>query len=90
MEPDDDDSQIELDREAQEAADDNWLRERFAKIRNKIPERDALVMDMRFGLGEFEGQQNTLEDVAKKLNLTRERVRQIEQKTLAMIRHPKN
>ena len=88
MEPDEDDNRIELDREAREAADSrNWLRECFAKIRNDIPERDALVMDMRFGFGEFEGQQNTLEDVAKKFNITRERVRQIDQKTLARIKY---
>ena len=87
MESDDDDNRIELDREASAAAELNWLRECFAKIRNEIPERDALVMDMRFGIGEFEGQQRTLEDVAKKFNITRERVRQIDQKTLARLRY---
>ena len=86
MESDDDDNRIELDREASAAAELNWLRECFAKIRNEIPERDALLMDMRYGLGDYEGERHTLEEVAEKLNVTRERVRQIEQKTLAKIR----
>jgi DNA-directed RNA polymerase sigma subunit (sigma70/sigma32) len=47
-------------------------------------------MDMRYGLGDYEGERHTLEEVAEKLNVTRERVRQIEQKTLAIIRHPRN
>ena len=82
MEPGDDDNRIELDR-AQELAI-------YMKRRHKIPERDALLMDMRYGLGDYEGERHTLEEVAKKLNVTRERVRQIEQKTLARIRDPRN
>jgi len=57
---------------------------------NDLPERDQEIVAMRFGIGKYTGQQYTLEDVAKKMNVTRERVRQIEQKTLARLRHPHN
>jgi RNA polymerase primary sigma factor len=55
-----------------------------------LPERERRIMSMRFGLGEFIGKQHTLEEVAEKEGITRERVRQIEQKTLARMRHPNN
>jgi RNA polymerase primary sigma factor len=55
-----------------------------------LPERERRIMSMRFGLGEFIGKQHTLEEVADKEAITRERVRQIEQKTLARMRHPHN
>jgi len=55
-----------------------------------LPERERRIMSMRFGLGEFIGKQHTLEEVADKEDITRERVRQIEQKTLARMRHPNN
>ena len=45
---------------------------------------------MRFGIGKYNGEPRTLEEVAKTMNVTRERVRQIEQKTLARLRHPHN
>ena len=55
-----------------------------------LPERERRIMSMRFGLGDFIGKQHTLEEVAEKEGITRERVRQIEQKTLARMRHPNN
>ncbi|MEY3576128.1 MAG: sigma-70 family RNA polymerase sigma factor [Actinobacteria bacterium] len=55
-----------------------------------LPERERRIMSMRFGLGDFIGKQHTLEEVAEKEGITRERVRQIEQKTLARMRHPHN
>jgi len=55
-----------------------------------LPERERRIMSMRFGLGEFIGKLHTLEEVAEKEGITRERVRQIEQKTLARMRHPNN
>ncbi len=55
-----------------------------------LPDRERRIMSMRFGLGEFIGKQHTLEEVAEKEDITRERVRQIEQKTLARMRHPHN
>jgi RNA polymerase primary sigma factor len=44
---------------------------------------------MRFGIGDHK-RIYTLEEVADKMHVTRERVRQIEQKTLARMRHPHN
>ena len=92
MESGDSDNHIEPDSDAQEAADSrNWAREGYAKIRHLMPEHHQLILEMRYGFGEFEGQQNTLEDVAKKMNVTRERVRQIEAKILALLsrHHPR-
>jgi len=43
-------------------------------------------MRLRFGLDD--GRVRTLEEVGKKFNVTRERIRQIESKTLAKLRHP--
>lgn len=53
----------------------------------ELPEREYRVMSMRFGFGEFVGRRDTLEEVAENEDITRERVRQIEQKTLARLRH---
>jgi len=52
-----------------------------------VPERDQEIFAMRNGLGEFD-RVFTLEETAEKMKVTRERVRQIEQKTLARLRHP--
>ena len=41
---------------------------------------------MRFGVGD--GAEHTLEEVGRSFNVTRERIRQIESKTLAKLRHP--
>lgn len=53
-----------------------------------LPERDRRILEKRFGIGS--GKPQTLDDVAKEEGVTRERVRQIEQKTLARMRHPNN
>ena len=64
------------------------------KIRNKIlrkmlktlPERTQDIIKMRYG---FDGlDTHTLEEIAQKYNVTRERVRQVEGKALRMLRHP--
>ncbi|MCL4433701.1 MAG: sigma-70 family RNA polymerase sigma factor [Actinobacteria bacterium] len=52
-----------------------------------LPERDRTVMELRFGLRD-DGRRHTLEEVAKACNVTRERIRQIEIKTLARLRKP--
>ena len=44
------------------------------------------VLRMRFGVGD--GSEHTLEEVGKSFNVTRERIRQIESKTLSKLRHP--
>lgn len=53
-----------------------------------LPERDRRILDKRFGIST--GEPQTLDDVAKQEGVTRERIRQIEQKTLARMRHPNN
>ena len=53
-----------------------------------LPERDRRIIERRFGI--HTGEPQTLDDVAKQEGVTRERIRQIEQKTLARLRHPNN
>jgi len=65
-----------------------WQLERVRLALDGLPERERRIMLMRNGLGEFIGQLHTLEEVADKEGCTRELVRQIEQKTLARLRHP--
>ncbi len=65
------------------------LREAVEKTLKDLPEREQEIVAMRFGIGEFD-RIYTLEEVADKMKVTRERVRQIEQKTLARLRHPHN
>jgi RNA polymerase primary sigma factor len=51
-----------------------------------LPKREREVMELRFGLED--GRVRTLEEVGKAFGVTRERIRQIEAKTLAKLRHP--
>ena len=53
-----------------------------------LPDRDRRIIDKRFGISS--GEPQTLDDVAKQEGVTRERIRQIEQNTLARLRHPIN
>ena len=53
-----------------------------------LPERDREIVAMRFGIPD--GRPRTLDEVAAEFGVTRERIRQIEQKTLARLRHPHN
>ena len=73
-----------------ESTERRQLGEAVERTLSDLPERDQDIVSMRFGIGKYEGQPHTLEDVAKKMNVTRERVRQIEQKTLARLRQPHN
>ena len=52
----------------------------------ELSEREQEIVRMRFGLDD--GQARTLEEVGREFGVTRERVRQIEAKTLAKLRHP--
>ncbi|MFZ9629421.1 MAG: RNA polymerase sigma factor RpoD [Ilumatobacteraceae bacterium] len=56
------------------------------KALGELTEREQEIVSMRFGL--TDGQPKTLEDVGREFGVTRERVRQIEAKTLAKLRHP--
>ena len=77
----DDDSPAPVD-----AASQTLLREQLNDVLNTLTPREAQVLRLRFGLDD--GQTRTLEEVGKKFNITRERIRQIEAKALRKIRHP--
>ena len=66
------------------------LGEAVERTLHDLPDREQEIVAMRFGIGKYNGQPHTLEEVAKSMKVTRERVRQIEQKTLARLRHPHN
>jgi RNA polymerase primary sigma factor len=74
----------------QEITEKALLSEAVERTLSDLPPRDQEIVAMRFGIGKYIGQVHTLEEVAKIQKVTRERVRQIEQKTLARLRHPHN
>ncbi|HLI54761.1 MAG TPA: RNA polymerase sigma factor [Acidimicrobiales bacterium] len=69
-----------------EAAARALLNEAISGVLAELPERDRRVVSMRFGLDD--GQIHTLEEVGREFGVTRERIRQIESKTLARLRQP--
>lgn len=62
------------------------LQEQLHKVLDTLSEREAGVVSMRFGLGD--GQPKTLDEIGKVYGVTRERIRQIESKTMSKLRHP--
>jgi RNA polymerase primary sigma factor len=62
------------------------LQEQIASILHTLSEREQKVIELRFGL--MDGQPRTLEEVGQEFGVTRERIRQIESKTLSKLRHP--
>lgn len=64
----------------------NLLKERFLAVLDTLTERERSVIVLRFGLNG--GYSHTLEEVGKKFQVTRERIRQIEAKALRKMRHP--
>ena len=69
-----------------DAAAFTLLREQLDEVLNTLTEREQKVLRLRFGIDD--GQPKTLEDVGKRFNVTRERIRQIEAKALRKLRHP--
>ena len=69
-----------------DAATRTLLNEAVKQALSELNEREQAVVRLRFGLDD--GQMRTLEEVGKEFGVTRERVRQIEAKTLAKLRHP--
>ena len=69
-----------------EATATNLLREQLEKAMASLTPREEKVLRLRFGFED--GKPHTLEEVGKKFNVTRERVRQIESKALRRLRHP--
>ena len=55
-------------------------------VLDTLSEREAGVVSMRFGL--TDGQPKTLDEIGKVYGVTRERIRQIESKTMSKLRHP--
>jgi RNA polymerase primary sigma factor len=69
-----------------ERASFRLLQEQLEMVLHTLSEREKEVIRLRFGL--VDGQPRTLEEVGKKFGVTRERIRQIESKTLSKLRHP--
>ena len=67
------------------AASSLLLREQIASVLNTLTDRERDVIKLRFGLDD--GSPRTLEEVGKRFNVTRERIRQIEAKALKKLRH---
>jgi RNA polymerase primary sigma factor len=64
----------------------NLLREHLEDVLNQLPPREVRILQLRYGL--LDGQAYTLEEVGRKMGVTRERVRQIEAQALSRLRHP--
>jgi len=79
-----------IEDEASAAPDEEvtsaMLRELLRDMLQHLPPREACILGLRYGL--VDGQTYTLEEVGKKLGVTRERVRQIEAQALRRLRHP--
>jgi RNA polymerase primary sigma factor len=69
-----------------ERASFRLLQEQLESVLHTLSGREKQVIEMRFGLKD--GQPRTLEEVGKTFGVTRERIRQIESKTLSKLRHP--
>ena len=64
----------------------NLLREHLTEVMDSLPPREVRILQLRYGL--LDGQAYTLEEVGRKMGVTRERVRQIEAQALSRLRHP--
>jgi RNA polymerase primary sigma factor len=64
----------------------NLLKEHLEDVLNSLPPREVRILQLRYGL--LDGQAYTLEEVGRKMGVTRERVRQIEAQALSRLRHP--
>ena len=70
----------------EEYATNEILKEEIRNVLLTLQEREQEVLELRFGL--VDGTSHTLEEVGKRFNVTRERIRQIEAKALRKLRHP--
>ena len=69
-----------------EAAAQTLLKEQLDEVLDTLTEREQKVLRLRFGMDD--GRARTLEEVGKEVDVTRERIRQIEAKALRKLRHP--
>lgn len=77
------------DQEAEvpaDAASFSLLQEQLRSVLDSLSERERRVIELRYGL--IDGHPRTLEEVGRVFGVTRERIRQIESKTLSKLRHP--
>jgi len=64
----------------------HMLKEHLREVLHNLPPREVRILQLRYGL--LDGQNYTLEEVGRKMGVTRERVRQIEAQALSRLRHP--
>jgi RNA polymerase primary sigma factor len=69
-----------------DAASFSMLQEQLSMVLDGLSDRERKVIELRFGL--MDGHPRTLEEVGREFGVTRERIRQIESKTLCKLRHP--
>ena len=69
-----------------EAAAFVMLQDQLGQVLDTLSLREQRIIQLRFGL--MDGHPRTLEEVGREFGVTRERIRQIESKTLAKLRHP--
>ena len=69
-----------------EVVTNSLLREQLRDVLHSLPPREVRILQLRYGL--HDGQSYTLEEVGRKMGVTRERVRQIEAQALSRLRHP--
>ena len=70
-----------------DAATQNLLRETIEEVLSELTPRQSHILRLRFGLGG--GEPHTLEEIANKFDLSRERIRQLEKEALRRLRHPR-
>lgn len=79
-----------MDEEATDAAERaaslGFLRDELNRMLRELTDRERRVLQLRFGL--VDGRERTLEEVGSEFNVTRERIRQIEEKAMKKLRHP--
>jgi RNA polymerase primary sigma factor len=74
------------ERGPMEVTEQQLLREEIRKVLGQLTVRERQVIELRFGL--LDDHDHTLEEVGRKLKVTRERVRQIEERAIRKLRHP--
>ncbi|WP_455428607.1 sigma factor-like helix-turn-helix DNA-binding protein [Klenkia terrae] len=71
---------------AVEAVSYGFMQEQLTSVLQTLSEREAGVVRLRFGLSD--GTPRTLDEIGQVYGVTRERIRQIESKTMSKLRHP--